>query len=1209
MKNVANTEPLSYFCTCENHIALMEKKRFSIRDYIAWGFLAAAAILLGLSLSITDNPRNSDRIAAKTSGIITKRMNVLEGYISQALTGDKAEWMSQMNLPDDMIIYRYIDDTLQSWRNQFPVINDDISSRVLFQRITQPMTSLASPLAEVTEQAKFVNYGQKWYLVKSEILGSRRVIAGLEISNSADEGTPNGVNKRLKLSRDYQIAPLSESGGSVARLQDRPVFKIINSTLNGRSIVAHSTLTWFALACFIIASLLYLSDNRSQKRLLAVLSGLFVVMLAAYLWGENIKDSSKLFSPTIYADGQFFNSLGTVVIFSLLIVLSICCVFVTRRDIYRVILRARDPKLSLIVNASCLAAIIAGLMVYIHVIFRSVILNSSISLELYKLNDLNFYSLVVYLILFSLLMTIPLLFHLFLTMVKRISGGHRRDVFSVTGRALFAVCASAYLVITAASLGFNKEQDRVNVWANRLSMDRDISLELELRLQEDKIASDQLIATLSVIQNSNYIILNRIVENYLFRISQDYDVMVELFPENEKDPSAIAYFTDMVSNGTLISEDSKFRYLRDANGHNLYVGSFAYYSSDHGITMMLLTVSPKSNREDKGYASLLGYSAPGDVLIPAKYSYAKYASSKLSSYKGNYAYPTALDDNLKSELLDAPKDFVRMNGYVHFVNGVSNNDIILITRPETDDFNYFVAFLFLTLTFYFSLSSGNLLRRGKREKEKNYYKSKINAAMMLALIMTLIALASVSVLFVYKRNNSNQMSVMSDKVNSLQTLLQARCRFAQDFTALNSQDAANIIEDISNTMKSDITLYTTSGKEFRSTTPEVFDRMLLGSRINQDAFENIIYKSKRYFINRETIGSRKTYFLYAPLFNAQGKMIAIMGSPFTDESFDFKSEAVLHSITIVTVFMILLLLARFITATAVDKMFKPLSEMGRKMNEAKINNLEYIVYERDDEVSSLVRAYNLMVHDLYNSTKQLTQAERDKAWATMARQVAHEIKNPLTPIKLQIQRLIRMKSVGNNVWTDKFDEVSAEVLKQIDLLADTANEFSTFAKLYSEDSVEIDLDKLLKEEIDLFDSKENIAFSYMGLDKAKVIGPKPQLTRVIVNLIGNAIQAIENAQSEERDNRRETFIGRVLVSLRLSSKDGFYDIVFEDNGPGVSDDNRSKLFTPNFTTKSNGTGLGLSICRNIIEKCNGEILYSKSFTLKGACFTVRLPRP
>ena len=156
--------------------------------------------------------------------------------------------------------------------------------------------------------------------------------------------------------------------------------------------------------------------------------------------------------------------------------------------------------------------------------------------------------------------------------------------------------------------------------------------------------------------------------------------------------------------------------------------------------------------------------------------------------------------------------------------------------------------------------------------------------------------------------------------------------------------------------------------------------------------------------------------------------------------------------------------------------------------------------------------------------------------------------------------------------------------------------------------MEIDLDKLLKEEIDLFDSREDISFSYMGLSGAKVKGPKPQLTRVFVNLLDNSVQAIESRQDEIRSSGGEPFEGKILVSLRLSNKEGYYDIVFEDNGPGVSDENRARLFTPNFTTKSNGTGLGLSICRNIVEKCNGEIFYSKSFSLKGACFTVRYPK-
>jgi nitrogen fixation/metabolism regulation signal transduction histidine kinase len=226
----------------------------------------------------------------------------------------------------------------------------------------------------------------------------------------------------------------------------------------------------------------------------------------------------------------------------------------------------------------------------------------------------------------------------------------------------------------------------------------------------------------------------------------------------------------------------------------------------------------------------------------------------------------------------------------------------------------------------------------------------------------------------------------------------------------------------------------------------------------------------------------------------------------------------------------------------------------------------------------------------------------------MARQVAHEIKNPLTPIKLEIQRLIRMKQNNNPRWEEKFDQVTAVVLEHIQILSDTANEFSTFAKLYTEEPVLMDLDKVLKDQIMIFDNKENIRISYMGLDNAMVMGPKPQLIRVFINLITNAIQAVEIQQKEAMENGETPPEGKIIISLRHGTKDGFYDIAFDDNGPGVTGENQSKLFTPNFTTKSGGTGLGLAICRNIIEKCNGEICYQKSFALEGASFVVSIPK-
>jgi nitrogen fixation/metabolism regulation signal transduction histidine kinase len=226
----------------------------------------------------------------------------------------------------------------------------------------------------------------------------------------------------------------------------------------------------------------------------------------------------------------------------------------------------------------------------------------------------------------------------------------------------------------------------------------------------------------------------------------------------------------------------------------------------------------------------------------------------------------------------------------------------------------------------------------------------------------------------------------------------------------------------------------------------------------------------------------------------------------------------------------------------------------------------------------------------------------------MARQVAHEIKNPLTPIQLEIQRLIRLKQNNNPKWEEKFDQVTAVVLEHIKILADTANEFSTFAKLYTEEPVQMNLDRVLQDQIMIFDNRENISISYMGLEDAIVMGPKPQLIRVFVNIISNAMQAVEIQQKEALEKGETPPEGKILICLRHGTKDGFYDITFEDNGPGVNGENLDKLFTPNFTTKTGGTGLGLAICRNIIEKCNGEISYQKSFALGGACFVVSLPK-
>ena len=438
--------------------------------------------------------------------------------------------------------------------------------------------------------------------------------------------------------------------------------------------------------------------------------------------------------------------------------------------------------------------------------------------------------------------------------------------------------------------------------------------------------------------------------------------------------------------------------------------------------------------------------------------------------------------------------------------------------------------------------------------------------------------------------------MMTDRINSIQGLLQNG--YKAQVVSGEEPDLAALIETVGANTRIDITLYAPDGRMMLSTDPEVFERMMLGSRMNENAYERTVRQHLRYTIQPERIAGKPFYNMYAPLMGPDGEIVAIISSPYVEERYDFARDAAMHLVAILTIFLFLLLLAHFVVSAMVDKMFAPISEMSRKMARGGLGSLEYISYDRDDEISVLVNAYNRMVTELSESSRKLAQAERDKAWSGMARQVAHEIKNPLTPMKLQIQRIIRLRQKDAPDWQEKFDEVMRVLLDHIEILSDTANEFSTFARLYTEQPVRIELDRLLQEEVGMFDNRDNIRFDYIGLSGAETSGPKPQLTRVFVNLIGNAVQAVEELGSE----------GRVLVSLRNAAQEGFYDIVVEDNGPGVAPENIDKLFTPNFTTKSGGSGLGLAISRSILESCGATISYSRSFSLGGACFTVRYPK-
>ncbi len=1152
--------------------------------------MAASAIIFAASLLTGTGSEDPEAAAADFGKRTSARIRILDRYIDKALNSDLGSWMELKGLPADMVVYRYVEDTLQSWAGQFPLRNDDIRIRPVSSRLSDARSNVTSPLADATSQLSFVNHGPKWYLEKAVEGNGCKVIAGLEIVNQLRPGSLTGVNPRIRKDNHYSVSPLSSSSGTAVEVDGVPLFKLTSDTFQGYS-RRHSALIWVSLLLLMGGLVIFLSIHPTPLCLVgtvAIQTGVFIWM---FLYGRQLDQVSQLFSPLLYADGPFLYSLGAVIIVNLAIDVLILDLFVVRWTFLKGVIRRSSKAIQGILAAVFLAATI-GVAIYMHASFCSILENSSINLELYKVTLLSRFTGLVYASFLALALAIPILLQILSPLAKSLIG-IRYDMFSLWGRMSFCVVLGVYFVTTSAILGFRKEQRRVDVWANRLAMDRDVALEIQLRAVEGSIADDSMIGALAALDGGNDILRGRLTSAYMVRIAQDYDISV--VKPGPSGPGSHPLFLERIRGGVRLGENSHFFYSSIGNGRTAYTGLFTYYS-EYGPSSIFITVESKHNREDRGYLSLLGIQDPGRVSLPPVYSWAKYVDGRLLQYKGAYPFPTLYSGKIEEMAGDHPNSHIRIEGWDLFAREVSDGEVIILSRQSTEWLYYIVEGFLLTLAAFFLESA--LSRRRRRTGGRSYFQTRISLVVYISLIITLVAMAVFSVWFVYKRNNADMQSVMTSRINTLQAMLQERLRMVATPADIGTPQAVAAVEGVGNSLRCDITIFDTAGSEVMSTTPEVYDRMILGNRLEPSAYNHIIYGHDRFYLHPEKVGRRRFYALYVPLFNSSGSMIGIASAPFTDLTHDFETEAVLHIATIITIFLLLLLISRLVTFAVVSSLFRPLTEMSRKMTVTDVEHLEPLIYHQDDELTPLVDAYNRMVKALGESSRRLAQAERDKAWTDMARRVAHDLKNPLTPIKLQLQMLVRLKTNGNPAWQEKFDEVAQTVLYHVDLLSDSADQFSTFAKMYDQKAERMDLDALVRQEVDLFDSREDIKVDYYGLPGAMVEAPRPQLTRVVVNLITNAIQAVDDNKADKR----------LLVSVRKASEDGFYEIVVEDNGPGVEEANQDKIFTPDFTTKTSGSGLGLAICKRIVEHCGGSISYSRSFTLGGACFTVKYPR-
>jgi nitrogen fixation/metabolism regulation signal transduction histidine kinase len=343
------------------------------------------------------------------------------------------------------------------------------------------------------------------------------------------------------------------------------------------------------------------------------------------------------------------------------------------------------------------------------------------------------------------------------------------------------------------------------------------------------------------------------------------------------------------------------------------------------------------------------------------------------------------------------------------------------------------------------------------------------------------------------------------------------------------------------------------------------------------------------------MGSVSYQSIYSPARAEDGAPYAYLNIPSFDSQTELKREISNFLVTIINlnafIFLIAGAIALFIT-NRITSSFTLISDKMRAINLGQAN--EEIVWNRNDEIGELVIEYNKMVNKLENSAAQLAKSEREGAWREMARQVAHEIKNPLTPMKLSIQYL--QKAIGNNAPNIKemTTNVAKTLVEQIDHLSRIAAEFSQFANIGNPKNEVFDLHEMLYSLSSLYKATESLQFEWNAVpQRIMLFADKTQLNRLFTNLLQNAVEACVG-QPERK----------VVMSEQLENN--YIIIQVTDNGYGIPEHIQEKIFTPNFTTKTSGTGLGLAMSKSIAEQAKGEIWFN---TKEGAgtTFYVKLP--
>ena len=741
--------------------------------------------------------------------------------------------------------------------------------------------------------------------------------------------------------------------------------------------------------------------------------------------------------------------------------------------------------------------------------------------------------------------------------------------------------------------------------ATELLAENDLTAEYLLSEAKSKIEADILIqASISNSFSSKDLIRQKIRRTYLGDYFDKFDIEVLLFSGTGRAMNGGGATLDYQS---LLSAYGKEEYKTD-------FGSLFFVKQEFPKAFTQYYLFSEIMRYDaiNGYIILkldrqqrLGNSILPQLLVEnndeissaMQFDYALYKNENLQSFQGDFNYERDFSlANYDKEILMSKGAF--QNGYHHMAfQGKSNDEYYIVSSKMYPRrfiiTNFSVFFLFLVgliiMIFLVSAVINNSRQRGVGISAK--IQLLLNFAFFLPLII-------VSIVVLNMVNDTVQRNIETGYLNRAESAGNNLITPLEEFLSARNESnntLENRVTEISQYSQADINLFNTNGRLIASNQSLIFENQILAPFANPRAMASLVENGSNKQLFSEFLGNltfESTY--YAIRSPSDNSLIGVLSMPFFESEGQLQKQQIEILSNILNAFTFIFIIFVILSFFASRMLTYPFTFLTQKIKATTFSKYnEPLEWAADDEIGLMVKAYNRMLVNLEKSKKALALSEKESAWREMAQQVAHEIKNPLTPMKLKLQHLQRVLTTGKEALGQEYKKPIESILHQIDTLSDIATSFSSFAKMPVPLSEKLDIADTLKKAVRLFNREEVEISSNIPKNPVWIEGDINLLGRIFNNLILNAQQSVN-----------EGVVPRLEVELQITSTKARVSIT--DNGEGISEDIKEKIFIPKFSTKVEGSGIGLAIAKRGVEHAGGSIWFESQLG-NGTTFYLEFP--